>query len=88
MKSKQIVICLGSSCYRRGNRQVLNVVKNWIKANDLEGFTDFRGELCTGNCSHGPIIKINGETMHVDETSIIHILEKYFSNKFNDNKDE
>ncbi len=64
------------------------MVKSWLKEKNLEESTDFRGELCTGNCSHGPIIKINGETIHVDENSIIHILEKYFSSKFNNNKDE
>ncbi len=88
MNAKEIVICLGSSCYRRGNRQVLEVVKNWIKEHNLEKRINFKGELCTGNCAQGPVIKINEETLHVDENSIVRILEKYFINELNPNNNE
>ncbi len=79
IQKRQIVICLGSSCYRRGNRQILELIKDWLKRNNLEESIDFRGELCTGNCAKGPVIKIDGETIHVDQNSIFHILEKYFT---------
>ncbi len=78
MKNQQIAICLGSSCYRRGNRKTLDIVKNWLKENGLEESTVFKGELCSGNCAHGPNLKINGEIIHIDENSVIHVLEKYF----------
>ncbi len=79
IRKNQIVICLGSSCYRRGNRQILERIKDWLKSNNLESSTDFRGELCTGNCAQGPVIKINGDIVHVDQNSVIHILEKHFT---------
>ncbi len=88
MQKKQIVICLGSSCYRRGNKEVLEMVKNWLKENDLEKHTVFKGELCTGNCDKGPVIKIDGEIMYVNKNSVIHILEKHFANILKDNKNE
>ncbi len=88
MQRTQIVICLGSSCYRRGNRQVLEAVKNWLKENKLEKYTDFKGELCTENCAKGPVIKIDGKIMYVNKDLVIHILEKHFNNILNNNKNE
>ncbi len=79
MKKNQIVICLGSSCYRRGNQQVLEIVKAWLEEHGLEEDVDFRGQLCSGNCAHGPVIKINGKLFHgIDKNSVIRILEQSF----------
>ncbi len=89
MKKDQIVICLGSSCYRRGNQKVLEIVKSWLKEKGLEESTDFRGQLCSGNCAHGPIIKINGKTEHeIGKDSIVHILEQHFAEKLKSMTDE
>jgi len=78
-KKTNIVICLGSSCYRRGNQQILEVVKNYLQDNYLKSKVDFRGQLCSGNCAHGPVIKINGEMYtEIDEVSVVRILDSYF----------
>lgn len=80
MKNKtSIVICLGSSCYRRGNQTVLEVVKNYLSDNHLNDQVEFRGHLCTGNCLDGPNIKINDTKYSgVDSVSIIEILNSHF----------
>ena len=81
MKTKtSIVICLGSSCYRRGNQYILEVVKSYIQEHNLKSEVEFKGQLCSGNCAHGPVIKINGEMFStIDEASIIRILDAHFS---------
>jgi NADH:ubiquinone oxidoreductase subunit E len=74
-----IVICLGSSCYRRGNQQILEIVKDYLQENYLKSKVDFRGQLCSGNCAHGPVIKINGKMYkEIDEASVVKILDSYF----------
>ncbi|TKG90467.1 (2Fe-2S) ferredoxin domain-containing protein [Puteibacter caeruleilacunae] len=79
MSRVKIEICLGSSCFARGNDKLLPVIKQYIKANSLEEKVDFRGELCTGLCRKEPHIKINGEVLYgINTTNIATILDNYF----------
>ena len=43
---RQIKICLGSSCYSRGNNVHLEVIKKYIAENHLEAEISFSGHLC------------------------------------------
>ncbi len=83
MKEKiKVVICLGSSCYSRGNAKTLEIVKDYLAMNQLIDQTDFRGKLCSNNCNHGPVLSI-GDQKHLDvnESNIIKILDDTFKNK-------
>ncbi|OFY39875.1 MAG: hypothetical protein A2Z69_02680 [Bacteroidetes bacterium RBG_13_44_24] len=51
-------ICLGSSCFSRGNKEVVAFIKDYLKKNHLEDSVIFRGARCMGNCSKGPNLKI------------------------------
>lgn len=55
-----IEICMGSSCYSRGNSRTLEIVEEYISSNKLENTISLKGKLCLGNCSGGPNIIING----------------------------
>ncbi len=33
---KEIVICLGSSCFARGNKQTVKIIQDYLKNNNLE----------------------------------------------------
>ena len=64
-KSQQkhkIRICLGSSCYTRGNAENLKIIQKFVEDKKLNASLDFRGHLCNENCNRGPVITINGET--------------------------
>ena len=75
-----ITICLGSSCFSRGNRHTLELIKSYLKEHGLEDKVFFRGDLCDGLCEHGPILKIDGEVYkHVTSENIYEILNRYFS---------
>ncbi len=79
---KEIVICLGSSCFARGNKQTVKVIAEYLKANKLENEVFYHGNHCFGKCDKGPFVKID-DVMHenVDSENIIEILDKIFKRK-------
>ncbi len=80
MKEKtQVTICLGSSCFARGNKSTLKAVTQFIQKNNLQESITFRGGHCFGSCAEGPILKV-GETIHtgVDEFKALEILSNHF----------
>jgi len=52
-------ICLGSSCFSRGNKEVVNFIRDYLKRNHLDDKVVFRGARCMGRCSNGPNLRIN-----------------------------
>ncbi len=79
MNEKPVIsICLGSSCYRRGNQFVLEVIKDYLNKNNLKDKVVFKGHLCAGKCMEGPIVSIdNRDYVCVDNDSVIRILDKH-----------
>ena len=56
----KVEICMGSSCYSRGNSKSLELIEALISERNLENRINLSGKLCLGNCSDGPNIIING----------------------------
>ena len=58
--STKISICMGSSCYARGNARNAEIVQTWLAARapgqGLE--LELTGTLCEGRCKEGPIVAI------------------------------
>jgi NADH:ubiquinone oxidoreductase subunit E len=78
--STEISICLGSSCFSRGNKGTLEAIKGFLKAHGLEHTVFFHGDLCSGDCEHGPILKINDQLFeNVSPDNIYDILNNYFN---------
>jgi NADH:ubiquinone oxidoreductase subunit E len=79
MNKTEVVICLGSSCFARGNKATLRVIDKYIKENNLQEKVFFHGGHCFGKCADGPVVKID-ETIYtgVTEQSIIEILNSTF----------
>ncbi len=80
MRAKTIIsICLGSSCYRRGNQEVLEVIKEYLADHQLTDQVEFKGHLCAGKCAEGPNLQVNNKEYHkVDRNAAIEILNKHF----------
>lgn len=55
----EIKICMGSSCFARGNAQNLEFIENYIKINDLDVQIELTGSRCEGKCACGPNMIIN-----------------------------
>ncbi|MBK7481033.1 MAG: (2Fe-2S) ferredoxin domain-containing protein [Bacteroidales bacterium] len=74
-------ICMGSSCFSRGNRDVVNYIRDYLKRNHLEDRIVFKGARCMNLCSNGPNLKINDRIIEgVTLSKIDAILEKEFGN--------
>lgn len=84
-QKNEIVICLGSSCYTRGNRKNLETIKKFLKENGLKDKVEFTGKLCSNNCEKGPVLKVNGEQyVKVKPDELQKILESKIN--FNDGR--
>jgi len=61
MEKIEVSVCMGSSCFPRGNVTILAFLKDYVKQNCLEDKIDLKGNLCEGLCKDGPVVKIDGE---------------------------
>lgn len=72
----EIKVCMGSSCFARGNLENLNLIENYIKNNNLDAQVELIGALCEEKCASGPHIYIDGKNYdEVDEEKLNKILE-------------
>jgi NADH:ubiquinone oxidoreductase subunit E len=73
----EMQICLGSSCFSRGNKDVVTYIREYLRKNHLDEKVIFKGARCMGLCSNGPNLNINGVTFEgVTLSRIEAILEK------------
>lgn len=80
MKNVKIEICMGSSCFSRGNAQTLIELENFIAQQNLEVELELTGHHCLGNCSKGPNITIDGTPFTlVAPSAAVQILKNYLS---------
>lgn len=71
----EIIVCLGSSCFARGNKKTVQAIEAYIKLHKLEDKVFFHGGHCFGKCENGPVLKVNDKYFEqVDHTSVIDIL--------------
>ena len=63
-KSAEVVVCLGSSCFARGNAQNLAAIEAYLQNRDLERSVRVTGCLCQDECKRGPNVTMCGECMH------------------------
>lgn len=73
-----IQICMGSSCFSRGNKKTLEIIQKYFEGKNVDISTNLSGILCNDLCSKGPNIIIN-DTVYsgVTHENIIDILKIY-----------
>jgi len=77
----EMQICLGSSCFSRGNKDIVMFMKDYLKKNHLDDTVIFKGSHCMGSCSSGPNLKINGRMIEdIRMANIVEIMEREFGN--------
>ncbi len=77
----EMQVCMGSSCFSRGNRDVVNYIRDYLKKNHLEDKIVFKGARCMNLCSNGPNLRINDRIIEgVTLAKIDAILEKEIGN--------
>jgi NADH:ubiquinone oxidoreductase subunit E len=60
----EIVICLGSSCFARGNSDNLSVIETFLASDNLKASVRVSGKLCQDACKQGPNLVVAGQTYH------------------------
>ncbi len=64
----EIKVCMGSACFAKGNQENLEIIKEYLKENNLQMKVSITGALCQNACSDGPRIIVN-ETEYKNITS-------------------
>jgi NADH:ubiquinone oxidoreductase subunit E len=78
----EIIICLGSSCFSRKNRDTVTAVQEYVQNKNLSNIVKIKGGHCFGECSKGPIIIVNGEKFYeITPVKAVAILESFVFNK-------
>ncbi len=60
----EIVVCLGSSCFARGNSDNLAIINSHVQSHELNVSVRVTGRLCRDECMQGPNLSIGGEIHH------------------------
>ncbi len=75
--TKEIKICMGSSCFARGNAENLEFLEKYIKENSIDAEVEVYGSRCENICEKGPNIIVDGTIYNdVNTEKIIEILRK------------
>jgi NADH:ubiquinone oxidoreductase subunit E len=61
---QDVVVCLGSSCFARGNSQNLSALESYVQSHDLCDCVQIRGSLCQDACKQGPNLTVGGTHHH------------------------
>ena len=73
----EIKICMGSSCFARGNSENLEFIENYIKENNLDAEIELYGARCENICEKGPNIIINDRIYNeMTPEKIVEVLRK------------
>ena len=76
--SLRIRICMGSSCFRRGNRKNLEFIESYIDNHGCAAEVELVGSRCEEECRKGPNIQINGQMFHgVNQEMLFDLLQRH-----------
>lgn len=75
-----IKVCMGSSCFARGNAKNLQLIQKFLADKGLDETVELTGLRCCDKCSKGPNICIGEvEYNNIDQGTLLDILEKHFN---------
>ncbi len=60
----EIEVCLGSSCFARGNSENLAIINSLIQSQGLKASVRLTGRLCQDECKQGPNLTIGNQSHH------------------------
>lgn len=73
---------MGSSCFSRGNRINLRLIKSYIDNKGIEAEVNLAGCRCAGECTRGPAIRIDNRLfVGVDRGVLLDLLNQYLGNR-------
>ena len=75
----EIAICMGSSCFSRGNNRNIEAVQEFLKTHPLPPAVSLAGHLCEGKCQLGPNVTIGAKMYHGVDPVVITGLIRHFT---------
>lgn len=77
-----ITICMGSSCFSRGNNRTIEVIQHFLTNRDIAAPVHLCGHLCEGLCKQGPNVVIDGKLyQEVDPVTVLGLLNHHVPRK-------
>ena len=73
-----IAVCMGSSCHVKGSKPIVEMLKEKIKAENLEDKVTLTGSICLGQCASG------GVNMMIDDEIVTGVNRDNFDSFFAD----
>ncbi|MGO9017400.1 MAG: (2Fe-2S) ferredoxin domain-containing protein [Syntrophobacteraceae bacterium] len=78
----ELAICMGSSCFSRGNKNNIALIRDYIKRHGLNGKVLLKGHLCEGLCKDGPNLTVDGTVVSLmNSDSLEFILDYHLKGK-------
>lgn len=76
-KKLEVVVCMGSSCFARGNDVNLEFLEELQKKGEIELELDIAGSRCDNKCECGPNVVVNGQLYSgVTQEKLMNILNE------------
>jgi NADH:ubiquinone oxidoreductase subunit E len=80
MPAIELVVCMGSACFSRGNLKTLELIQGYLKDRALEQQVRVTGTLGQDRCRQGPNVTVQGECFCGKEPkAILAILDERLS---------
>jgi len=73
-ESVEIVVCLGSSCFARGNSENLAILDEYARQHESSVTLRTTGRLCQDQCKQGPNLLLDGVYHHGVTSEQLHEL--------------
>jgi NADH:ubiquinone oxidoreductase subunit E len=78
--TSDVIVCLGSSCFARGNSRNLSEVEAYLLHRGIQNSVRVTGCLCQDECKRGPNLIVRGEHLHeMDPPKLREILRTFFA---------
>ena len=76
-KVVEISLCMGSSCFARGNNRLLEALEELIEKNHWQEQVSISGARCENRCGAGPNLTVDGELYQgLDAGALTDLLEE------------
>lgn len=74
----RVELCMGSSCFARGNSGTLMSLEEFSEQNGLSDRIELEGHLCLGKCNSGPHMRIGDKEYSgiTDPEAVIDLIKK------------
>jgi len=73
----ELIICMGSACFARGNSRAVDTVREYLRSQQLDKVVKVTGTLCQNQCRQGPNLSFDGEChCQVDPSTLPDLLEE------------